>query len=287
MTAPPPALEARGLTKVFRTRRGSVPALRDVDVAVPAGSVVGLVGPNGAGKTTLIRCWVGFERPTSGAALVNGRSALANADGDGWVAFLPQQTRLYRTLSADDHLALARAFRPRFDVEAAAAFVDRRAVDRRRPVGQLSGGQQAQVAIALALHAGATVVLLDEPLASLDPLQRADLLRDLRTIAAPPTTVLLSSHIVSDLEPIVDELIVLKAGQVALAGSVAAILARHRVVDETAASVDVIGPIPNPTGPTSFLCTTTEPDAAPGRAASLNEVVLAYLAAEGLPRGAG
>jgi len=285
MSEAPRALEARGLTKVFRTRRGDVTALRDVDVAVPAGSVVGLVGPNGAGKTTLIRCWVGFERPTSGAVLVDGRPALANADA-GWVAFLPQQTRLYRGLSADDHLALARALRPRFDVEAATAFLDRRAIDRRRPVGQLSGGQQAQVAIALALHAGAAIILLDEPLASLDPLQRADLLRDLRTIAAPPTTVLLSSHIVGDLERVVDEIILLKAGRVALAGSVGAILARHRVVDEaTAAGAVLIGPIPNPTGPTSLLVTTTEPDGPLGRAASLNEVVLAYLAAEVPPRG--
>lgn len=274
------ALEARALTKVFRSRRGTVTALRDVHVVVPGGSIVGLVGPNGAGKTTLMRCWVGFEQPTAGKALVNGR-AVASSSPDDWVAFLPQQTRLYRNLSADEHLALARALRRGFAAEAAASYLDKRGIDRRRPIGQLSGGQQAQVAIALALHAGATTILLDEPLASLDPLQRAHLLQDLQTIRTPTTTIVVSSHIVSDLETVVDQLVLLVNGRVVLTGSVDGILVRHRAVDAATASdlQDVIGPIPSPTGTPTILCLARDPDFAPGRQASLTDIVLAYLAA--------
>ncbi len=281
-----PALAARQLTKIFRTRSGPVVALDDVNVTVPSGGITGLVGPNGAGKTTLIRCWVGFERPTTGLALVAGRSAHDDAPETGWVAYLPQQTCLYRPLSADDHLVLARSLRPGFDAAGAATFLDLRGLDRRRPVGQLSGGQRAQVAIAVALHAGATTILLDEPLASLDPLQRAQLLVDLKAMAARGVTILLSSHIVTDLESVIDDIIVLRSGRVILCDSVSRLLAAHRVVPGRVVAEDgpPILPIPGPTQsedvlwPMASMGARAVPDEA--RLPTLNELVLAYLAAK-------
>lgn len=287
----PPALSTNRLTKIFKTRSRPVVALEDVTVAVPAGTITGLVGPNGAGKTTLIRCWVGFERPTAGIALVEGRPALDGATETGWVAYLPQQTRLYRTLSADDHLALARSLRPGFDTVAAAAFLTRRGIDGHRPVGELSGGQQAQVAIAIALHAGATTILLDEPLASLDPLQRAHLLEDLRRTAARGVTILLSSHIVTDLETTIDRIIVLRSGRAILSDRVSDLLAAHRVVpgNVVAGGTRPIGPIPGSPDPGDVLHaldpTTADPTANGWRRPTLNELVLAYLATE-RPHGA-
>jgi ABC-2 type transport system ATP-binding protein len=291
-TGQPPALATTHLTKIFKTRSRSVKALDDVTLAVPPGTITGLVGPNGAGKTTLLRCWVGFERPTFGIALVDGRPAPDSATETGWVAYLPQQTRLYRTLSADDHLVLARALRPGFDAVAAADFLTRRGIEHHRPVGQLSGGQQAQVAIAIALHAGATTILLDEPLASLDPLQRAYLLEDIKASAARGVTILLSSHIVGDLEGAVDRIILLRSGRVILSERVADLLATHRVVPRSIVpdGARPIGPIAGSGELGDLLCavdpTVPGSTAKGSRRPTLNELVLAYLAAE-LPDGSG
>lgn len=186
-------LEAAGLAK--RYRRG-VWALAGIDLAIPAGGVTALVGPNAAGKSTLIKTWVGFEKPTRGSAAVMGidpwrdRSrALAN------VGYVPQSPALYDGLSVEDHLDLAVQLRRGFDREAARARLDQLGIPRAAGARSLSGGQQAQVALALALGTRAPILLLDEPLASLDAARAERILGMIeRIVARIAVPVVLVSH---------------------------------------------------------------------------------------------
>jgi ABC-2 type transport system ATP-binding protein len=228
----PPAARAVALGAHRLSKRyGSTPALVDVDLAIPAGSVTALVGPNGAGKSTLIRTWVGFERPTSGSVDVGGvdpgrhRPAAIRLLG-----YVPQAASLYRGLSVGDHLDLAATLRRGFDRDGARRRLDRLGIPLRQRAGDLSGGQQAQVGLALALATGAAVLLLDEPLASLDPLARREFLAILlEAVRSTGATAVLSSHIVTDVEQACDRLIVLGGGRVRLHDSLVAARAAHRV----------------------------------------------------------
>ncbi len=263
-------LEARDLTKRYRR---SVTALAGIDLALPGGGITALVGPNAAGKSTLIKTWVGFEKPTSGSARVMGidpwrdrTAALAR------VGYIPQSPSLYDGLSVDDHLDLAVQLRPGFD----RAYAEQRLTDLEIPVGRgarsLSGGQQAQVALALALGTRAPVLLLDEPLASLDPLARREFLHVLTdAVRADGATALLSSHIVTDVEQACDRLIVLGVGRVLLNETVATALARHGVT--TTERSDAIGSFAAGDGSRIYVV-RGEGD----RPATLEEVVLGYLA---------
>ena len=221
-------LEAWGLAK--RYRRG-VWALAGIDLELPPGGITALVGPNAAGKSTLIKTWVGFEKPTRGSVSVMGidpwrdRSrALAT------VGYVPQSPALYDGLSVEDHLDLAVQLRPSFD----RAYAQHRLTQLDIPVGRgarsLSGGQQAQVALALALGTRAPILLLDEPLASLDPLARREFLHVLTdAVRGDGATALLSSHIITDVEQACDRLIVLGVGRVLLHDTVATALAEHAI----------------------------------------------------------
>jgi ABC-2 type transport system ATP-binding protein len=222
-----PALSAEGLTKRYR----SIEALRDVDLAIPAGSVTALVGPNGAGKSTLIKAWVGFERPTAGRVAVAGVDPWRHrAEAIARLGYVPQAASLYRDLTVADHLVLAVTLRRGFDRAGAARRLDQLEIPLRARAGELSGGQQAQVGLALALGTHAPVLLLDEPLASLDPLARREflavLLEAVRTTGA---TALLSSHIVTDIEQACDRLIVLGGGRLRLHESIATARTEHRI----------------------------------------------------------
>jgi ABC-2 type transport system ATP-binding protein len=220
------ALEGIGLGKRYGLRRW---ALRDLDIAVDEGTITALVGPNGSGKSTLLKAWVGFERPTSGRLNILGvdpvrhRGAAVRLTG-----YVPQQPSLYRELSVADHLAFATVHRPGFDAPIARHYLDDLSIPLDSRAEQLSGGQQAQVGLALALGSRAPVLLLDEPLASLDPLARREFLQDLmEAVAEHELTVVLSSHLVSDLERVCDHLIVLVASRVQLAGDIDTLLADH------------------------------------------------------------
>ena len=225
-------LEACGLSKRYGRRTW---ALRDVDLALDAGGIIGLVGPNGAGKSTLLKTWIGFERPTAGEARVFG--------ADPWrerasvlkrTAYLPQSPALYRDLRVSDHLDFVAHYRGcGFDRSWAA----KRLADLRVPLdaaaSSLSGGQAAQVGLAIALGLRAAVLLLDEPLASLDPLARREFIEVLvDDLTASGATAVLSSHIVSDIERACGRLVVLGIGQVLLGGTVEQILASHAIRDE-------------------------------------------------------
>jgi ABC-2 type transport system ATP-binding protein len=276
--------EAQGVGKRYRRRRPW--ALKDVDVAVPAGSITALVGPNGAGNSTLINAGVGFERPSAGRVLVDGV--------DPWrergrailkVGYVPQSPSLYRELTVEDHVALAVSLRPGFDHHLARRRLDQLAIPLNSRADELSGGQQAQVGLALALGTRAPVLLLDEPLASLDPLARREFLHVLvDAVRADGATALLSSHVITDIEQACDRLLVLGGGRKLLDLSIAESIAAHRVVETRAPGDDVVGTFMHVDGSQVSLV-RSGPGAIPrGRPASLEEVVLGHLAAGRMPR---
>lgn len=253
-------------------------AVRGVTTTLPAGSITALVGPNGAGKSTLIRACIGFEPVDEGAIRVAGADTRRHrrevVENTGYV---PQTNALYRDLTIGDHLLLASGGRHGFDRHFVIRHLDELRLPLSSKVGSLSGGQQAHVALALALGTRARVLLLDEPLASLDPLARRDflsvLLRDARERSA---TVLLSSHIVTDVQQTCDRLVVLAQGRLLLHDSVERARTMHctRPVQELAAEDEPIGVFAGPDGQRLALVDRT----AELPPASLEEVVLGYLA---------
>jgi ABC-2 type transport system ATP-binding protein len=279
------ALEAHGIGK--RYRRGRPWALRDVDFAIPAGSITALVGPNGAGKSTLIKGYVGFERPTAGRLLVDGVDPWRDRGGAiRHIGYVPQAASLYRELTVADHLAMAGAYRPGFDRAHAELRLEQLEIPLAVRADELSGGQQAQVGLAIALGTRAPVLLLDEPLASLDPLARREFLHVLRdAVLTDGSTALLASHVITDIEQACDRLLVLGGGRKLLDVSIAEARATHRVVDGGAPADGgtIVGRFPGPEGEPLALVAG---DGASGRPATLEEVVLGHLAA-GRRRGLG
>lgn len=260
-----------------RYQRGRPWAVRGASFAVPEGSITALVGPNGAGKSTLIRSCIGFERPDEGRVLVLGRDpALDRARAIDSIGYVPQGATLYRTLSVDDHMAMALAARRSFDRPYALSRVRDAGLAPHRRVGDLSSGEQAQVALAIALGTRAPLLLLDEPLASLDPLARRDFLMALtRDVRARGATALLSSHIVTDMEQACDRLLVLAAGRVLLDTDVALSRARFRTsLAPEAPRNGVVGQFTGPDGTSRVL--HVEPTI--GEGASLEDIVLGHLA---------
>ncbi len=253
-------------------------ALDGITVAIPAGRRVALVGPNGAGKTTLIRCWMGFDRPTAGSIRVLGVDpCLKGHKVAERVAFVPQQPALYRSLSVDQHLMLASHARETFDRAAAEAYLERFQVRLGARVSTLSGGQRAQVMIAIAASMRADVLLLDEPLASLDPLARRTAL-DVLTAGSRGgrSTMVLSSHVIGDVAYGCDWLVLLARGKVLLSGEIGAVVSGFSVTDRSDRLANAIGQVPRPDGRSGWLVLADE--RADSRAATLEEVVMGHLA---------
>jgi ABC-2 type transport system ATP-binding protein len=218
-------LEAEGLGK----RYGQRWALRDCTLRLPAGRVAALVGPNGAGKSTLLHLAVGLLRPDAGEVRVFGAAPYENTTALADIGFVAQDTPVYRDFTADELVRMGGKVNRRWDATVARARLAQLGIPPRTPVGRLSGGQRAQVALALALAKRPRLLLLDEPVASLDPLARREFLQSLMgSVAESDTTVLLSSHILADLERSCDFLVVLQAGRVQLSGVVDDIVAGHR-----------------------------------------------------------
>jgi ABC-2 type transport system ATP-binding protein len=228
-------VEASGLGK----RYGSTWALRECSLAIPAGHVAALVGPNGAGKTTLLNLATGLAAPSAGAVTVlGGRPAGSPAALDG-VAFVAQDTPVYKNLSAADMLHLTRNLNRRFDQASAEARLAELGIPLSRKAGKLSGGQQAQLALTLALARRPRLLVLDEPVAMLDPVARHDFMATVLTATADDgVSVLLSSHVLAELERVADYLILLSRGRVQLAGEVDDLLAGHLVLTGPAAEAD-------------------------------------------------
>ncbi|MFB7608305.1 ABC transporter ATP-binding protein [Streptomyces gardneri] len=215
------ALEADLLGKTYGGRsRGW--ALRGCDFALPAGRVCALVGPNGAGKSTLLALAAGLLRPTEGTIQAPPREHLA---------YVAQEKPLHPRLSVADTLRMGRELNPgRWD-ETAAQRVMADELDPHTLVRDLSGGQRTRVALALALGKRAELLLLDEPMADLDPLARHQLMGLLMADAAEHgTTVVLSSHILTELEGACDHLLLLHGGRIRLDGAVDDLLAAHTLL---------------------------------------------------------
>jgi ABC-2 type transport system ATP-binding protein len=218
-------IEASGLGKRYRRTW----ALRDCTLTIPAGCVVGLVGPNGAGKTTLLQLATGLLTPTCGTIGVLGEPPAASPAQLARVGFVAQDTPVYARMRVADHLRMGAWLNPGWDDVLAQRRIGQLGLDPKQRAGSLSGGQRAQLALTLALAKRPELLLLDEPVASLDPLARREFLRSLmEAVAEHGTSVVMSSHLVADLERVCDYLIVLVASRVRVAGEVTALLASHR-----------------------------------------------------------
>ena len=212
-------------------RYGSTWALRECTLAIPGGHVAALVGPNGAGKTTLLNLAVGLTDPTAGTvAVLGGKQAGSPAALDG-TAFVAQDAPLYKNMSAADMLHLTRNLNRYFDQGYAEGRLGELDIPLQRKAGKLSGGQHAQLALTLALARRPRLLVLDEPMAMLDPLARHDFMATVMTAAAEDgVSVVLSSHVLAELERVADYLIVVSRGRVQVAGEVRDLLASHRVL---------------------------------------------------------
>ena len=284
-----PAIETRGLTKRYRR----VTALSDCSVTVPEGRISALVGPNGAGKTTLLRLLSGLASPTSGEAAILGRAPRQAPAFLAEIGFLAQEIPLYRRMSAEEHLGIGAHMNPRWDGQPVRDRLHGLNIPLDAPVGTLSGGQRAQVALTLTLAKGPRVLLLDEPLAALDPLARRHFLGTLAdAVAAGGLTVVLSSHLVADIERVCDHLILLASSRVQLCGDIEGLLNEHRVLvgprkDTTAIErVHTVVQVERTARQTTMLVRLNGPVTDPAWEAedvSLEELVLGYMGADAAP----
>ncbi len=221
------AITTSGLGKRF----GSTWALQDCSVTVPQGRVSALVGPNGAGKTTLLRMLVGLSRPTTGTAEVLQRCPEQNTAFLASVGYLAQDVPLYRRLNAEEHLVMGERLNARWDASAARSRLAALKIPLDRPVATLSGGQRAQVGLGLALAKRPKLLLLDEPVAALDPLARREFLASLsEAVADGDLTVVMSSHLLHDLERVCDHVILLAASRTQLCDDIDAVLRAHKML---------------------------------------------------------
>src|SRR5215813_4866969 len=276
-------IETGGLGK----RYGGTWALRECSLAIPAGHVAALVGPNGAGKSTLLNLAVGLAAPTGGVVTVlGGRPAGSPAALDG-IAFVAQDTPLYKNLSVADMLHLTANLNRRFDQDYAETRLGELGIPLKRRAGRLSGGQQAQLALTLALARRPRLLVLDEPVAMLDPIARHDFMASVLTAMADDgVSVVLSSHVLAELERVADYLILLSRGRVQVAGEVDDLLASHRMLTGPAAEAGKYGGRPvvhlsrGETQAHLLVRATADDPVPPGWEAhpvGLEELALAYL----------
>jgi ABC-2 type transport system ATP-binding protein len=278
-------IETTGLGK----RYGKAWALRDCTLALPEGALAALVGPNGAGKSTLMNMTVGLTVPTVGTATVLGGQATGSPTALDDIAFMAQDAPLYKNLSVADMLHLTRNLNRRFDTAAARARLDGLGIPLGKRTSKLSGGQQAQVALTVALARRPRLLILDEPLSALDPLARQDFMATVLTAMTDDgVSVLLSSHALAELERVADYLIVLGGGELRIAGAVDDLLAEHRVLTGPAAGADRLAgqlstvQVKRAGAQAHLLVRNGEPDrpVPPGwesHPVGLEELVLAYL----------
>jgi ABC-2 type transport system ATP-binding protein len=216
-------------TRQIGKRYGRRWVLSEATLAVPTGHIAGIVGPNGAGKSTLMQLAVGLIKPDAGSIALFGEAVVPTAAQVARIGFVPQKTSLYSSFSVADHLRLGSAMNPSWDEAFARERVTRIGLDRSQRAGKLSGGQQAQLALILAIAKRPELLVLDEPVANLDPLARREFLQVLMEYAVEnAATIVLSSHLVNDLERVCDYVILVAGGHVELCGDIDELLATHR-----------------------------------------------------------
>jgi ABC-2 type transport system ATP-binding protein len=281
-------IESSGLGK----RYGSTWALRECTTAIPAGHVAALVGPNGAGKTTLLNLTVGLAEASAGTVTVLGGLAAGSPAALDGIAFVAQDTPVYKNLSVADMLHLTRNLNRSFDQHYAEARLAELGIPLKRKSGKLSGGQQAQLALTVALARRPRLLVLDEPVAMLDPVARHDFMALVMTaMAAEGVSVVLSSHVLADLERVADYLILLSRGRVQVAGEVDDLLASHRMLTGPTAEADRYAERPvvhvqRGGAQTHLLVRATADDPVPpgweAHAVDLEELAMAYLREPGV-----
>lgn len=218
-------------TKDLGKQYGSFWALENCNIAVPEGSVSALVGPNGAGKSTLLKLLVGLSKASSGEGEVLGKAPAQLEDFLSDIGYLAQEIPLYKSMNSADHIALGKNLNKRFDEEFIKKRLNDLGIPLGRAIGKLSGGQRAQVALALALAKKPKLLLLDEPVAALDPLARHDFLASLaQAVADGGLTVVMSSHLLADLERVSDHVIVLASGKTQLCDDIETVLKEHKIL---------------------------------------------------------
>jgi len=227
-------VETSGLGK----RYGRTWALHECALAIPAGHVTALVGPNGAGKTTLLNLAVGLAEPSAGAVTVLGGVPAGSPAALDGIAFVAQDAPVYKNLSAGDMLHVTGNLNHRFDRAYAQDRLAELGIPLKQKAGRMSGGQQAQLALTLALARRPRLLVLDEPVAMLDPIARHDFMATVLAAAADGVSVLLSSHVLAELERVADYLILLSKGRVQVAGQVEDLLAAHRMLSGPAGEAD-------------------------------------------------
>ncbi len=263
-------------------------ALRNCSLAVPAGRVTALVGPNGAGKSTLMNLAVGLLNPTEGEVRVLGGQLAGSEEALERVAFVAQDAPLYRYLTVRDMMHLARNLNQRWDQPRANRRLAALGIPPKKKIGRLSGGQQAQVALTIALARRPEFLVLDEPLAPLDPLARHEFLAAvMEAVAEDGMSVLFSSHVLSELERVADYLVVLAGGRVQVAGDTGDLLATHRTLTGPVLEVGQLGPafevVHSQQGRSQahvlarFRPPAAAPDGWQAHPVTLEELVLAYL----------
>ena len=283
------AIRTRGLSKRYRR----VCALSDCTITVPEGRISALVGPNGAGKTTLLRLLSGLARPTAGEVSVLDGTPRQDPAWLAEIGFLAQEITLYRRFTAEEHISIGAHLNRRWDAALVRDRLTSLNIPLDRAAGSLSGGQRAQLALTLTLAKKPRLVLLDEPVAALDPLARRHFLATMAdAVAEGGLTVLLSSHLVADMERVVDYLILLSASRVQLSGDIDTLLAEHHVLvgprRDTAAiaRTHTIVQAVHTTRQTTLLVRGTAPVIDPAWESSevgLEEMVLAYMGQDAAP----
>ena len=278
-------LETTGLGR----RYGNLWALQDCALSLAPGHLAGLVGPNGAGKTTLLHLIMGLLAPTTGAVRVSGYDPLRQPlEMLKRVGFVAQDRPLYRSFTVHEMLTFGARLNTRWDGALARQRLARLGIPTERRIAQLSGGQQAQVALVLALAKCPELLILDEPVGNLDPLARREFLQLLmESVAETGQTVLLSSHQIGDLDRVCDYLIVLAGGQVQAAEDMQEFQQRHHWLicpSEQAGAVAqrfTVLQAGQSARASTFLVRTDGAEPVPGwdmQPASLEDIILAYLA---------
>jgi ABC-2 type transport system ATP-binding protein len=284
-------VETSGLGKRYRKTW----ALADCNLAIPEGCVAALIGPNGAGKTTLLHLLAGLSTPTVGKALVLGESRPGQIAVRDRVALVAQEAPVYRRMSVRDTLRAARGLNGCWDQQYAEARLAVIGIPLQARAGKLSGGQRGQLALTLALARHPSLLLLDEPLAALDPLARREMLGFLMTMALEEgISVVFSSHVLSDLTNVANYLVLLGRGQVMLAGQLDDILSAHWMLTgptaeaaELASHANVISSTLAGRQAHVLARCHFPPEGWDAREVTMEELVLGYLRASGAQRVQG
>lgn len=227
MIAAPHFVETHALTKQY----GQLTALRGCTLHVHQGEVFGLLGPNGSGKSTLIRLLLGFLRPTSGSARIDGldcyhQSVAAHLR----VTYLPGEARLFRQMRGREVLQFFADIRPGGDFNAALAIAERLELDLTRQVSYYSTGMRQKLALAATLSGEAPLIILDEPTANLDPTVRGEVLKMVLEAKERGRTVIFSSHVLSEIEHCCDRVVILRRGELVHTQVMTELRRQHRIL---------------------------------------------------------